>query len=122
MINWKHIFIALLIGMGIGYVGGFKAAHHQMHTWKSGSMLEHFSKELKLTPDQKEKMGKILEAKRSQITALRNEVHPKFEEIRRSSKEEIRKILTLEQQEKFDKLEAKWESVWQKKRAQWSEK
>ena len=122
MINWKHVFIALLIGTMIGYLGGLRTMHHQMHPWKNGGMLEHFNKELKLTPDQKEKMGKILDAKRSQIAALRNEIHPKFEAIRASSKEEIRKILTPEQQEKFDKLEAKWESAWQKKRGQWSEK
>jgi len=122
VINWKHVFVVLLIGMAIGYIGGSKAAHTRMHSWKNGSMLERFSGELKLTPDQKEKMSRILDAKRDQIAALRNEIHLKFEEVRNSSKEEIRKVLTPGQQEKFDKLEAKWESAWQKKRAQWSEK
>jgi Spy/CpxP family protein refolding chaperone len=122
VINWKHVFVALLVGIAVGCVGGSKAAHIRMHAWKNGAMLERFSRELKLTPDEKEKMSRILDAKRDQISALRNEIHLKFEEVRNSSKEEIRKILTPEQQEKFDKLEAKWESVWQKKRGQWPEK
>ena len=120
--QWKVISISLFAGILIGWCSGFTASHMGMHEWKSGKMLEKFSGELQLSSDQKEKVGKILEATREKISALRNEVHPRFEAIRSASKADIRVLLTADQQVKFDKLEAKWESRWQKKRTQWSEK
>ncbi len=113
---WKEILIALLVGLLVGWFAASKFATPGEGPRK-GQMLERFSRELKLTPDQKEKVGKILELKREQITALRTEIRPQTDAIRNTAKLEIRKLLTPEQLESFNQLEAKWDVQRQKRRA-----
>lgn len=97
---WKEIIVALLVG---GMVGWFAAAKFQDHRpWKKGNMLEHFSRELHLTAEQQQKVAKIMEAKRAQFESLRQEMEPKMDEIKKASRQEIRTILTPEQQKLFD--------------------
>ncbi|MCI0527822.1 MAG: hypothetical protein L0Y56_10330 [Nitrospira sp.] len=112
-LEWRQIIISLLIGAALGaalgwwgsqYSGDLRGKDH--YTW----MLERFSTKLSLTPEQKKEIADILEAKRQSIIALRAEVRPRFEEIRNSARDEIRKRLTPEQQQKFDAMQAEWES------------
>lgn len=117
---WKEILIAFLIGMLVGWFAFSRISQDRTPAWKSGKMLERFSRELSLDPGQKQKIAQILEAKRAQFSALREEMSPRFDEIRASSKLEIRKVLTPEQEEKFEKIEARWEERLKKKRARWS--
>jgi Spy/CpxP family protein refolding chaperone len=105
---WKEILVALLIGMAVGWFASEKF-DRPPHEWKHGQMLERFSNELKLTPEQKASVMKIMETKREQFRALHEETRPRFEEIRASSKAEIRKLLTPEQIQRFEELEKKWE-------------
>lgn len=118
---WKEVLVALLIGLVVGWFAAGKLQHERMVGWKHGRMLERFSRELNLTPDQKSKVQKIMEDSRTKLEALHTEMGPKFDEIRNASKQEIRAILTPEQTAKFDTLEAKWEAVRQKRRAHWAE-
>ena len=55
-------------------------------------------------------MGAILEDKRHKIEDLRAEIRPRFKEIRTSTSVEIRGLLTPEQQQKFDVMNAQWEA------------
>lgn len=100
---WKEIVIALVIGIAVGWVAADKLDNNR--SWRKGKMLDHFSRELQLTSDQREKIARIMETKRTQFESLRDEMRPRFEEIRRASKEEIRAILTPDQQKLFEKLE-----------------
>ena len=110
----KEIIIALLIGGGVGW---FAATRNFEPCWhgRKGDRLEKFSRELRLSPDQKDQVKQVLETKRSQIKALREEMRPRFEEIRLSSKNEIEKILTPDQIPAFHKME----SAWQARREKW---
>ena len=72
-------------------------------------MLEHISKELHLSEEQKQKVSAIFETKRPQMMALHAEMRSKFEALRNATQVEIRKLLTPEQQEKADKMEAEME-------------
>lgn len=108
-VQWKQVIASLLLGLLLGIVAAFGAlpllhGHRDHHYTR---MVERFSRRLDLTPEQKTQVSAILEAKRQKMDVLRAEVNPKFEEIRNSTKKEIRKILTAEQQKKFDALEAR---------------
>jgi len=111
---WNQIAIGVVVGgcAGVAIAWGWapRAFHHR---WGDGQFqhrrLDRFSSELKLTPDQRDKVAAILEAKRQKIEALRAEMGPRFEQIRTSTSAEIRQLLTSEQQQRFDILQAKWE-------------
>ncbi len=112
--TWKQIVIAAVLGGSVGFAGAWWAlpriCHHR---WGDGQfqhrLLDQFSSELKLTPDQRDKVAAILEAKRQKIETLRAEMRPRFEQIRISTSAEIRQLLTPEQQQRFDVLQAKWD-------------
>ena len=109
---WKQIIIAFILGGLAGTAAASivipRALHH---AWESGRfqerLLNQFSRKLHLTPEQRERVAAILEAKRQKINALRAEVRPKFDEIRATTSGEIRALLTPEQQPKFDEMQAK---------------
>lgn len=73
-------------------------------------MLAKFSSELSLTEDQKTKVKAIFESKHKEMVKIREELHPKFEALRKSTHDEINKILTPEQQKKFETMESKFGS------------
>lgn len=66
--------------------------------------LQYLVRELKLTPEQTEQVRRILDETRQEFLQLRNEMHPRFEEIRRRSRQRLRAVLTPEQQAKFDEM------------------
>ena len=119
-IRLNQIAISLLIGFALGVVYGNWYARENFHSrWKHGSMRqrmeERFGKELHLSPDQKKQVSAIFEAKHPQMVALQAEMKPKFEALRNSTQEEIRKILNPDQQKKLDELNAKMEERWKER-------
>lgn len=71
-------------------------------------LTERLSRKLALSAEQKERLKAVLEAKRVKMRALHDEFEPKFEELRESTRLEIRGLLDAEQQAKFDRIEANW--------------
>ena len=111
----RAIALACLAGLLAGAAGGWWAGRElfpRRWGWEQRyeKMLERFSSELKLAPEQKEQVKALLEAKRQKMEALRNEVRPRREEIRQSTQSEIRKLLSPEQQTKFDRMEKEWQA------------
>ena len=114
---WREILIAFVIGGLVGFFAASRCHLDQPHgERKGGQMLEHFSRKLNLSADQKGKVAKILESQREKFKVMREEMRPRFEEIRKTFKAEIEAILTPEQTAKFEKLDAKWVSRRQKMR------
>ncbi len=66
--------------------------------------IDIFSKRLDLTLDQEQKLGDILESYRMRFDDLRLTRHPRFVALRDSLNADIRAILTLEQQNKFETM------------------
>ncbi len=114
--NWKYIVVALVLGIAIGAVGTIKGFQCGLRgSWKNPEkmhqrMLKEFTSKLNLTPDQQQKVSAILDDTGKKITTLREEVHPKFEAIRNSTRAQIREILTPEQQKKFDVISEKMDA------------
>lgn len=64
--------------------------------------LNRFKRHLDLNPDQEKKIKQILEKSRESTRGIRKKVHTEMEDIRKTTREKIKKILTLKQQKKYD--------------------
>ena len=76
------------------------------------AMLDHMSKELNLTEDQKTKIQPIMEDTQKQMEAVRSDTSlsqqdrmAKAREIHENAKKQVEPILTAEQREKFEKMQ-----------------
>jgi hypothetical protein len=117
--EWRQVVLSLCVGLAVGAAFGWWGSQYwedrrnkDPYAW----MLKRFSSKLDLTAEQKKEIGGILEANRQSIVALRTEVRPRFEKIRNSAREEIRKQLRPEQQQKFDAMQTEWEALRKKRR------
>ena len=127
-IDWKQVTLVLALGIAIGSLGTLRLmpfGHHGL--WQTPEkihqhILAEFTSKLKLTPDQQQKVSAILDDTRSRINALRQEVHPKFEVIRNTSKAQIRELLTPDQQKTFDVMSAKMDARRKKQHPEWLDK
>ena len=71
----------------------------------SGRLVERLSRDLELTSDQRTKIEGVLTARRPRLDTLQQEVRSKFDAEQESLRNEIRAILTPDQQKKFDERE-----------------
>jgi hypothetical protein len=67
-------------------------------------LLERLSRDLDLTSDQRAQLDVVLRASRDRVEQLQRDVRSRFDEQQRSLHEEIRKILTSDQQTRFDRF------------------
>lgn len=68
--------------------------------------LNRFSRRLNLTTAQREAVSKLFQIRRERMKAVWETVHPQWEEIRQSTRQEIRALLTPAQQEIYDRDES----------------
>jgi Spy/CpxP family protein refolding chaperone len=68
-----------------------------------GALIERLDHELQLTPAQKTQVQAIFDERRGRLEAVQREVVRRADEERRALQEEIRKVLTPEQQTRFDR-------------------
>jgi Spy/CpxP family protein refolding chaperone len=107
-IAWAQVGAAVALG---AVLGAAAAPGLMFRAWERGRaeerMLDRFSRELRLSDEQRGQVAAILESKRQRIDALRAEIRPKFQDIHASASAEIRAILTPDQQPAFDAIEAR---------------
>lgn len=122
-IRWKQVILSLVTGLLLGAAvvswiqrdGALRPGWEGHH--RRPRMMEHLRGRLDLTPDQEGRISEILEEKRKRIQALNGEVRPRFQEIRRSTRDEIGKILTPDQLKRFDEMEIKRNAGGKRRRA-----
>lgn len=68
-----------------------------------GPLIERLDRELQLTPDQRKRVEAIFDERRGRLEAVQREVIARAEQERRELQQEIRKVLTPEQQSRFDR-------------------
>ena len=111
--NWKQVLSSILIGVvlgtGLTFVGMRRCPRPFGEHSNPKNVLEKFSSKLNLDTKQKEQIALILDAQHQRLRVLRNEIHPKFEEVRMNARIEIRKTLNADQQIKFDEMNSRWE-------------
>jgi Spy/CpxP family protein refolding chaperone len=66
-------------------------------------LIDRLDRELQLTDDQKESIERIFEARREPLERVQREMRERMDEEQRGLQADIRKVLTAEQQPKFDK-------------------
>ena len=72
-------------------------------------MLKRLTSELDLRADQQTKVEAILRESGEEFARLRQEIRPRFQEIRERSRDRIRTLLDPGQQAKFETLAQDWE-------------
>ena len=93
--------------------GEHKHAHHgpKMHHKMMGNPLEHLSKDLELTDDQKAKVQPIIDQAKPQIEAIHKEAMDKTHAIMENTATQIRPLLTPQQQQKYDAIKKAHEDM-----------
>ena len=111
--------LLLLLVFGLGAVGGaagFGLYHARFGDWRAPErearfqdrILSRLTKELGLREEQRQKVEATLKETGQEFTRLRDEIGPRFREIRSRSQERIRAILDAAQQTRFDALAQEW--------------
>ncbi len=67
-------------------------------------LLERLTRDLDLTAEQRTRLDEVLRASRDRVEQLQRDVRGRFEQEQRNLHEEIRKVLTPDQQQRFEKL------------------
>ncbi len=116
---WKPWAAPFLGGLILGALLSLGVVRHFHRPFRNDEqhrkhMLEHFSRKLDLTPEQKKKVGDIFEANGQKMRALWDETRPKFAGLRDATNAEIRALLTPDQQKKFDVFQKKMEARWKR--------
>jgi len=112
--------LLLLLAFGLGVAGGavgFGVYHNRFGDWRAPGgaarfeerVLSRLTKELELRSDQRQKVEAVLEEARHEFAKLREEIGPKFRDIRNRTRDSIRAALDAAQQVKFDKVAQEWE-------------
>lgn len=105
------VFVVFVLGLLVGGVGnhfwgqsvwGSRQERPRMGPPSRAKVVDDFTRELQLTPDQQNQLGTIIDQARAEFAAQHETDHQKLEGIRQQTHARIRAILTPEQQPKFD--------------------
>jgi Spy/CpxP family protein refolding chaperone len=100
---WRYILVSLAIGLLLGGAAGIFYSRGITTAWtpKSAEMfLRRLDNELKLTEPQRTQIRSLLSANRDKLAAFQ-------EEIRKTTRREIRGLLTSDQLTRFDAMVAR---------------
>lgn len=108
--NPRILSLLLLVFLGGVACGIFAMRYSIAHTplrpavtWRDGGrgrIMVHLKEDLKLTPDQAQQIETLLE----DLAKYYDNLQAQMDDFRQDGKERIKKILTPEQQKKFDKI------------------
>jgi Spy/CpxP family protein refolding chaperone len=70
---------------------------------RGGMLIERLDRELQLTADQKTRVQAIFDGRRSHLEAVQRDIAARAEQEQRELQAEIRKVLTPDQQARFDR-------------------
>ena len=119
-LDWRQILPALAIGLVLGAAGArcLPWLLHGRHSEERrfARLLSRFESRLGLDAAQKGKVETILKEQRKRLDELRGQTRPRFEALRAEARSQIRVLLSFDQQEKYDALEAEMEARRRKRR------
>lgn len=110
----------LVLSFGLGCLTGaaaLKLTLDRPASWRGSNRTEHFEKtvlgrltrELALQPEQERKVEAVLRETGQEFRRLREEIGPRFNELRKQGEERIRAVLDPEQRAKFADLVKRWD-------------
>ena len=106
---WSGVAVVFLLGCitGAAINGLYTANSNSNKTISVRDTNEYFEtlkREVKLTPQQEERMSLILEQMRNEYKSVCAEVRPRYYNVRESARLKMRELLTSEQQARFDTI------------------
>jgi len=111
--NWMRRYLpafglGLLVGVAIGlHLWRCNPFHHPKSGDPTSHIVDRFSHDLKLTPEQTKKLTVILEKTHDKMTALQAKSAANFQAVQKETASAIEGILTKEQLPLFIKMEKK---------------
>jgi len=108
--NKWQIRLAVLLIFGIGFVAGaltinvYRARHVASSAANHRDRFERVMEQLQLTAEQRDQVKTIFDEASAQLTEMRKESQPRFQEVREQTHARLRAVLTAEQWEEFQKL------------------
>ena len=118
--SWLVLVVVFVLGAvtGVGLGGVYRSKTDASFRGSPGrnrdAMFEKMRSDLNLTEEQSKEMRKVLDETGNGFRALRNELRPRYEELRLKTRGRMRALLTQEQQGKFDSLMAEIDARRQK--------
>ena len=118
--GWLVLVVVFVLGAvtGVGLGGVYRSKTDASFRGSPGrnrdAMFEKMRSDLNLTEEQSKEMRKVLDETGNDFRALRNELRPRYEELRLKTRGRMRALLTPEQQGKFDTLMAEIDARRQK--------
>ncbi len=113
-LKWRLLLgvaVVFCAGVATGLFAGAWHAHHAFMIIHSGHvghrMREHLRRELKLTPDQFEKISPLIDQLENRLEAIRTETGRRVSETMTQSHQEIAPYLTPEQRARMDEMAKK---------------
>ena len=103
--------VASLVYLQAKEPGEHGPKHHGPDHHMMGNPLEHLSKDLNLTDDQKTKVQPIVDQVKPQMKAIHEEAMKKMHALMENAGAQIRPLLTPEQQVKFDAMKKAHEDM-----------
>ncbi len=109
-VGW--VLLVFVLGIALGALGTYLVGarvrgarpESQDHRDKRARVVERFTRELNLTPDQQKQLDAILADMHNKYEEIRKQVAPHNEQVRQQGREQIRAILTPEQRPKFEEF------------------
>jgi Spy/CpxP family protein refolding chaperone len=84
--------------------GFFSPRNRAVSRDRTGGVVDRFTRELGLTPEQGQQLSAILKDNEKKFAELRRSINPQAEAIRQEGRNQIRAILTEEQKPKFEEM------------------
>jgi len=103
-LKWTAITIAVIAGVLIGFALTTFAYRHQiLHVPGHRGFVERLNRDLNLSPQQLHQVEDLVRDTRNKMLALHQDFHSKHQALIMSTHDQIRALLTPEQQQKFDR-------------------
>jgi hypothetical protein len=100
------LFLVLVLGIALGAVGTVLVNRRVYGARLRGPAparpINRLTEDLSLTPSQVTQVVGILDGMQSKYDVIRQQTSPQFEQVRQQGREQIRQLLTPEQQPKFE--------------------
>ena len=110
---WSGVAVVFLLGCITGaavnglYLSGAGKDTKTISPRDTNEYFETLKREVKLTPQQEERMSAILDEMRNDYKSVCAEVRPRYYNVRESARLKMRQLLTPAQQERFDAIVTK---------------
>ena len=100
------LFLVLALGIALGAVAATVVNRHvyaaRVRTPNTVRPVIRLTQDLSLTSDQAKQVSTILGDMQTKYDGIRQQMSPQFEQVRQQGREQIRKLLTPDQQPKFE--------------------